>query len=217
MGVSEPLLSAAGISAAVIAILVDGPSAAMIAVVVVPAGLAPTIAVTSGATALVVLAGAAVAGLVVGLVARGAASRLPFVQGLNPLIPAFAPARGLFGPRSTRVAAAALAIPLASWVSFNVPIGEVTAVQGLLFPMAYVWACGTLRLIVARTVEDLIVGVVMIALAGAAAWQLRGGPGATSGAAGVAALAPLAVGVAAWLVGRHRRRPGQSTSAEAGA
>jgi len=215
MGISEPLLSAAGIAAAVIAILVDGRNAALIAVVVIPAGLAPTVAVTSGGPALVVLAGAAVAGLVVGLAVRRAARRLPWVAGLDPLIPAFAPARGLFGPRSARAAAAAIAIPLASWVSFNVPIGEVTAVQGLLFPVAYVWGCGTLRLIVARTGEDLAVGVVMIALAGAAAWQLRAGSGAIIGAAGVAALAPLAVGVAAWLGGRHQARPAAGQAAEA--
>jgi len=215
MGVSEPLLSAAGVAAAVVAILVDGRSAALVAVVVVPAGLAPTIAVTGGGPALVVLAGAAATGLVLGLAVRRVALHLPWVAGFDPLIPAFAPARGLFGPRSARAAAAAIAIPLASWVSFNVPIGEVTAITGLLFPVAYVWGCGTLRLIVARTGEDLAVGVVMIALAGAATWQLRAGTGAIVGAAGVAALAPLAVGVAEWLRGRHQLRPSAGQAAEA--
>jgi len=207
MGVSEPLLSAAGIAAAVVAMLVDGRNAALIAVLVIPAGLAPTVAVTSGGPALVVLAGAAVAGLIFGLAIRRTARSLPPAAGLDPLIPAFASSRGLFGPRSARATAAAIAIPMASWVSFHVPIGEITAVQGLLFPVAYVWGCGTLRLIVARTLEDLAVGVVMITLAGAAAWQLRAGPYAAVGAAAVAALAPLAVGVAEWLGARHRARP----------
>ncbi len=55
----------------------------------------------------------------------------------------------------------------------------------------------------------------MVALAGAAAWQLRAGPSAVTGAAGVAALAPLAVGVAEWLAGRHQRRVARVPAAEA--
>ncbi len=105
MGISEPLLSAAGVAAAVAAMLVDGPNAALVVVLVIPAGLAPTVAVTSGGPALVVLAAAALAGLILGLAARRAARRLPWVAGLDPLIPAFAPPRGLFGPRSARAAA----------------------------------------------------------------------------------------------------------------
>jgi hypothetical protein len=208
MGVAEPLFSAAGIAAALIAMLVDGRNAVVVAVLVIPAGLAPTMAATVGGPGVLVLAAAAAAGLVLGLSGRLAAGRLPWVAGLDPLIPAFAPARQLFGPRSVRVFAAALAVPVASWVSFNVPIGAVAAVQGLLFPIAYVWACGGLRLLVARSLEDLAVGVAMVSLAAAAAWMLRGGGDALAGGAAATALAPIAALVAGWMGGRHGRRPG---------
>lgn len=205
--VSEPLLAFAGVAAAAIAMMVDTRGATLIAIVSIAAGLAPTVFVTSGAVPLLVLALAAAAGLAGGILARIAARRLPWVAGLDPRVPAYAPRRELFGPRSARAFAAALAIPIASWVSFNVPIGAVTAVNGVLFPVAYVWTCGLLRMVVARTVEDLAVGVTMISFGAAAAWLLRGGPDALAGAAAVATLAPLAAVVAGWLNGRHARRP----------
>lgn len=204
--VSEPLLSLAGVVAAVVAMMVDVRGATLIALVAVTAGLAPTVALTGGSTAVLVLAIAGVAGVGGGLLSYLAATRLPWVAGLDPRVPAFAPPRQLFGPRSARAFAAALAIPIASWVSFNVPIGEVAVVQGLLFPVAYVWGCGLLRMVVGRSVADLTVGVAMIALGAAAAWLVRGGPDALAGAAGAAALAPLAAMVSGWLSGRHSRR-----------
>ncbi|HEX6538328.1 MAG TPA: hypothetical protein VF155_04020 [Candidatus Dormibacteraeota bacterium] len=204
--VSEPLLSFAGVVAAVVAMMVDVRGATLIAVVAVTAGLAPTVALTGGGTAVLVLAVAAAAGVGGGLLGHLAARRLPWVAGLDPRVPAFAPSRQLFGPRSARAFAAALAIPIASWVSFNVPIGEVAVVQGVLFPIAYVWGCGLLRMVVGRTVADLTVGVTMIALAAAAAWLVRGGPDALAGAAAAASLAPLAAIVSGWLSGRHARR-----------
>ena len=205
--VSEPLLSLAGVVAAVVAVMVDGRGATLIALVVVAAGLAPTVALTGGGAAVLVLAIAAAAGVAGGTLGRYAARSLPWVAGLDPRVPAFAPSRQLFGPRSLRAFAAALAIPIASWVSFNVPIGEVAVVQGLLFPIAYVWACGLLRMVAGRTVQDLAVGVTMISLSGAAAWLVRGGPDAVAGAAAAASLAPLAAVVSGWLAGRHERRP----------
>ena len=212
--VAEPLLSLAGVIAAVVAMMADTRGATTIALVAVAAGLAPTVALTGGEAAVLVLGAAAVAGVAGGMVSSLAARRLPWVAGLDPRVPAFAPSRQLFGPRSLRIFAAALAIPIASWVSFNVPIGEVAVVQGILFPIAYVWGCGLLRMIVGRTVQDLAVGLTMIALGGAAAWLVRGGPDAIAGAAGAASLAPLAAVVSGWLAGRHRRRP--PTVAEAG-
>ncbi|MFN2582817.1 MAG: hypothetical protein ABR498_08775 [Candidatus Dormibacteria bacterium] len=211
--VSEPLLSLAGVVAAVVAILVDGRAAVGITLVVIAAGLAPTVAVSSGGPVLLVLAGAALAGLIGGWLSTHAARRLPRVPGLDPRIPAYAPTHGLFGRRSVRAFTAAIAVPIASWVSFNVPIGEVTAVQGLLFPVAYIWACGLLRMVVARTIADLVIGVVMVALAGVAAWALRGGPDTMAGAVASASLAPLAAVVAGWLGGRHARRPAQEAAA----
>lgn len=204
--VSEPLLSLAGVAAAVVAMMVDVPGATLIALVAVAAGLAPTVALSGGGTAVLVLAVAAAAGVTGGLLSRQAARRLPWVAGLDPRVPAFAPSRQLFGPRSARAFAAALAIPIASWVSFNVPIGEIAVVQGVLFPIAYVWACGLLRMVAGRTLEDLAIGVVMISLGAAAAWLVRAGPDALAGAAGAATLAPLAAVVAGWLAGRHARR-----------
>ena len=204
--VSEPLLALAGVAAAVIGIMVDGRGATVIAVVVVAAGLAPTVALTGGEAAVLVLVIAAAAGVAGGIASRTAARNLPWVAGLDPRVPAFAPPRQLFGPRSLRAFAAALAIPLASWVSFNVPIGEVAVVQGILFPIAYVWGCGLLRMVAGRTVQDLAVGVAMIALSAAAAWLVRGGPDAVAGAAASASLAPLAAAVSGWLAGHHARR-----------
>lgn len=204
--VSEPLLSFAGVIAAVVAMLVDARGATLVAVAAVAAGLAPTVWIAGGGAAVLVIVGAAAAGVGAGLLSRLAARRLPWVAGLDPRVPAFAPPRQLFGPRSARAFAAALAVPIASWVSFNVPIGEVTVVQGLLFPVVYVWACGLLRMVVGRSVEDLAVGVSMLALSGAAAWLVRGGPDALAGAAGAASLAALAAVVSGWLSGHHERR-----------
>ncbi len=204
----EPLLSIAGVIAAVVAMLVDGRNAVTAAAVAVAAGLAPTVAGV-GAASLLVPGGAAAAVVVAGWVSRRAARHLPWVAGLDPLVPAFAPSQQLFGRRSVRAWAAAVAVPIASWVSFTVPIGEITGVQGVLFPVAYVWACGGLRLVVARTLEDIAVGVAMVGLAGSAAWQLRGGPDALAGAAALASLAPLAALVVGWLGGRHARRPAE--------
>jgi len=186
---------------------VDGRNAVTIAVLAVAAGLAPTVAVVAGAPAALVLAGAALAGVVAGHSGRALARRLPWVAGLDPLIPAFSASRRLFGPRSVRAWGAALSVPAASWVSFNVPIGAVTTVKGVLFPVAYVWACGAVRLVVARTVEDIAVGVAMTGMGAAAAWIARGGPDVYSGAAVVAVLAPAAALTAGWLWGRHGRRP----------
>ncbi len=204
--VSELLLAVAGVIAAVVAMMVDSRSATLIALVVLAAGLAPTVALTGGGAAVLVLTVSAAAGVVGSIAARLAARRLPWVAGLDPLVPAFAPSRQLFGPRSLRAFSAALAIPIASWVSFNVPIGEVAVVQGILFPIAYVWACGLLRMVVGRTLQDLAVGVMMLALGGAGAWLVRGGPDALAGAAGAATLAPLAAVLSGWLAGRHERR-----------
>jgi hypothetical protein len=206
MGVWGPLIAVAGLLGAVVGMLVDGRNAVSIASVVVALGLAPTVAATTGPPATLVLIGAAALAFALGWASRRAAQRLPWVAGLDPLIPAFARQRRLFGSRSVRVWAAGLAVPVASWVGFNISIGEVAAVQGVLFPVAYVWACGGLRILVARTVEDLAVGGVMVALAASAAWFVRGGSALYSGAAAFALLAALAAVVAGWLSGRHSRR-----------
>ena len=121
----------------------------------------------------------------------------------------------LFGPRSSRAFGAAAAIPVASWVSFNLPIGQIAVNQGLLFPVAYAWTCGVVRLLVARTLEDLAVGVAMVSVATGTAWLLRSGSDSLSGAVLACVVAPLAAFLAGWLNGRGRRRARPSVEAEA--
>jgi hypothetical protein len=215
MGVSPPLLSAAGVIAAAVAMLVDGRRAVAIAVVFLAAGLAPTAATFSGAPGVAVLAACAVAAVLLAWAGRLGGRVLPWLSGLDPTIPAFAPADRLFGPRSSRAFGAAVALPVASWVSFNVPIGQVTAVEGLLFPIAYAWTCGVIRLLVARTLEDLAVGVATISIATGTAWLLRSGTDSLPGAAIACVVAPLAAFLAGWLNGRSSRRLQPRLEAEA--
>jgi hypothetical protein len=206
MGVSAPLLSAAGVIAAVIAMMVDGRRAVVIAVVFLAAGLTPTAATFGGGPGVAVLGACAIGAVLLAWAGWLGGRVLPWLSGLDPTIPAFAPSDRLFGPRSGRAFGAAVAIPVASWLSFNVPVGQVTAVEGLLFPIAYAWTCGVIRLVVARTVEDLGVGVAMVGIATGTAWLLRSGADSIPGAALACVLAPLAAFLAGWLNGRSSRR-----------
>jgi hypothetical protein len=215
MGVSAPLLSAAGVVAAVVAMMVDGRRAVAIAVVFVGAGMAPTAATFGGAPGVAVVGACALVAVLLAWAGWLGGRRLPWLAGLDPTIPAFAPADRLFGPRSSRAFGAAVAVPIASWVSFNVPIGEIAVAQGFLFPVVYVWTCGVIRLVVARTVEDLAVGVAMVALATGTAWLLRGGTDSFPGAVLACLVAPLAALVAGWLNGRSSRRLPRLVEAEA--
>jgi hypothetical protein len=148
-------------------------------------------------------AAAAVTGPVAGFIAGWMAPR----PGLDPLQPVAASHEGLFGPRSVRVAAAVIALIAASWVSFNVPLGSVAPVQGALFPVAFIFTCGVLRIFLARTLTDLSVGMAVIALAVSVGWVLRGGSAPLPDAGGVIAIAPVVAAVDGWLASRHRRRP----------
>jgi hypothetical protein len=215
MGVSAPLLSAAGVLAAVVAMMVDGRRAVAIAIIFVAGGMAPTAATFGGAPGVAVLGASAVAALLLAWIGSAGGRLLPWVAGLDPTVPAFAPADRLFGPRSVRAFGAAVAIPIASWVSFNLPIGQVTAVEGLLFPTAYAWCCGLIRLVVARTVEDLAVGVAMVSLSTGTAWLLRSGTDSVPGAVIACAVAPIAALVAGWMAGRGSRRAVATPEADA--
>lgn len=215
MGASAALLSAAGVIGAVVAMMVDGRRAVAIAVVFLAAGLAPTAATFGGAPGVAVLGACAIAAVLLALAGSIAGRILPWLSGLDPTIPAFAPSDRLFGPRSSRAFGAAAAIPVASWVSFNVPIGQITtAVQGLLFPIAYAWTCGVIRLLVARTLEDLAVGVAMVSVPTGAAWLLRSGGDSFPGAVLACVAAPLAAFVAGWLNGRGGRHTHSRVEAE---
>jgi hypothetical protein len=195
--------------------MVDRRRAVAIAVACLAAGMAPTAATFGGAPGVAVLAASALAAVVLSWSGWAAGRLLPWVAGLDPTIPAFAPADRLFGPRSIRAFGAAVAVPIASWVSFNIPVGQVTNVQGLLFPTAYAWSCGVIRLLVARTVADLAVGVVMVSLSTGTAWLVRSGADSLTGAMLACAVAPIAALVAGWLAGRSSRRGLHRSEAEA--
>jgi len=177
--------------------------------------MAPTAATFGGAPGVAVLG---VSGFGAAAFAWGgwaAGRRLPWIAGLDPSVPAFAPSDQLFGPRSIRAFGAAVAVPIASWVSFNVPVGQVAAVQGLLFPTAYAWTCGVIRLLLARNVEDLAVGITMVSLSTGTAWLLRSGTDSLPGAVLACALAPIVALIAGWLAGRSSRRRMAAIEAEA--
>ena len=202
---NQPLLDLIAFAAGAVAVMVDRRRAVFVTCVVVALGLAPAAAIYGGGWAAVVVLGAGAAGAVAGPMAGFIAGRMAPRPGLDPLQPVAAAHEGLFGPRSARVAAAVIALIAASWVSFNVPVGSVAAVQGALFPVAFIFTCGVLRVFLARTVTDLSVGVAAIALAVGVGWLLRGGSGPLPDVAGVIAIVPVAAAVEGWLASRHRR------------
>lgn len=213
MEANEPLLAGAGFVAAAIVALVDGRGAVTWASLAAALGLAGSVASAYGPDAALLLVGAAVLAAVAGPLSRAVAHRITWMAGVDPLVPVVAAGEGLFGPRSIRAAAAALILPAASWVSFNVPLGAASTVTGVLFPAAIVWGCGAMRLLTARTLVDIATGVAAIGIGTAAAWFIAGGGDAIAGAASAAALAPGAAIAAGWLSGRHA---GVTAAAQAG-
>jgi hypothetical protein len=203
MAPNEPLLAGAGFLAAVVVTLVDGRNAVTYAAVAAALGLAPSVAGFYGADAALVLVVAAAAAALMGPLSRAVARRVSWMAGVDPLVPVVAGAEALFGPRSVRVATAVLALPAASWVSFNVPLGSASTVSGVLFPAALVWGCAAMRLLTARTLLDIAVGVAALGIAAAAAWFLCAGVDTLPGAMTAASLAPGAAITAGWLRGRH--------------
>jgi hypothetical protein len=202
---NPPLLDLIAFAAGVVAVLVDRRRAVAAACIAVALGLAPAAAVYGGGWAAVVVLGAGAAGGIAGPLVGLMAARMAPSAGPDPLHPVGAVGEGLFGPRSLRVTGAVIALVAASWVSFNVPVGVVAVVTGALFPVAFVFTCGVLRIFLARTLVDLAVGVAVISLAAGVAWLLRGGGGPLPDAAGVMAIAPAVSAVDGWLGSRHRR------------
>ncbi|HWF58601.1 MAG TPA: hypothetical protein VG520_09630 [Candidatus Dormibacteraeota bacterium] len=203
MAPNEPLLAGVGFLAAVVVTLVDGRHAVTYAAVAAAVGLMPSVAAFYGADAVLVLAGAAALTGLAGPLSSALAHRVSWMAGVDPLVPVVAGSEALFGPRSIRVAAAVLVLPAASWVSFNVPLGSASTVSGVLFPAALVWGCAGMRLLSARTLLDIAVGVAALGIAVAAAWFLAAGVDTLSGAMTAAAAAPGAAITAGWLRGRH--------------
>ena len=203
MGANLPLLASAGFVAAVVVALVDGANAVTYASLAAALGLAPSVATLYGPDAALLLIGAGAAATVAGPVARAIATRVNVTAGIDPTVPVAAGSEGLFGPRSIRVAVAILVLPAASWLSYNVPVGSASPVTGILFPAALVWGCGAMRVLAARTIGDIAVGVAVVGIASAAAWFLAPGVDTVPSAAGAVALAPVAAAVAGWLRGRR--------------
>ncbi|MGH7722877.1 MAG: hypothetical protein ACRENL_08635 [Candidatus Dormibacteria bacterium] len=203
MAPNEPVLAVAGFLAAVVVTLVDGRRAVTWTALAAALGLAPSVASFYGANAALVLFAAAAATTAAGPLSRVLAHRLVWMAGVDPVVPVVADREALFGPRSIRVATAVLVLPAASWVSFNVPLGTASTVSGVLFPAALVWGCAGVRLLTARTVVDITVGVAALGLAAAAAWFLCAGADTFRAAVAAAALAPAAAVTAGWLGGRH--------------
>jgi hypothetical protein len=210
---NEPLLDLFGFCGGMTAVVVDRRRAVPIAALAIALALSPTAAGFGGGPAVLVLLGTAAAGVVVAAAARLLGQRLRGSGGLDPLVPVFSPPRELFGPRSLRVVAAALCVPAASWVSYNVPVGLVVPVRGLLFPVVFAWACGLIRILLARTIEDLAVGAAVVGLATACAVVARGGDAALPTALVAALVAPVAAALADWLSGRRAGRAGAAAAA----
>ncbi|HAW09585.1 MAG: hypothetical protein ABSC16_08335 [Candidatus Dormibacteria bacterium] len=200
---NQPLLDLIAFVAGAVAVLVDRRRAVLAASIAVALGLAPAAALYGGGGAVVVLLGAGAAAAVAGPLVGAVGARGGPGDGLDPLRPVGAH-EGLFGPRSVRVAGCAVALVAGSWVSFNVPVGSIAAVQGALFPVAFIFLCGVLRLFLARNLTDLAVGVAVTAVAVGVGWLLRGGSDPLPAAAGVIAIAPVAVAMEAWLAARRR-------------
>jgi hypothetical protein len=205
--VNQSLIATLAFIVGVVVVLADGRSAVPLAAFLSGLALAPAAGSVGGTPAALVPLLFGGASLFAGTLARTAAERLPAVPGLDPQVPVVAPLGGLFGPRSIRLFAGVLALPAASWVSLNVSVGGAAVASGAVFAAAYLWLVGMVRLLRARSLEELAVGAAAISLSAATGWLLEAGPGAAPEAAAVAALAPAAAAVSGWLTGRHRRRP----------
>jgi hypothetical protein len=202
---SQGLVAMLGFLGGVVAVMVDGRRAVRAAALVAGLALAPAASdVGGGPAALVPLFGGLLA-VVLGTLAQRTAVAMRWLPGLDPSVPVVAPPAALFGPRSVRALGAALALPAASWVSLNVQVGGAASAHGAVFAAAYIWFVGCVRLLRARSVEDLATAAAMLGLAAATGWILEAGPGALPEASAVAGLAPVAAAASGWLAGRHQR------------
>jgi hypothetical protein len=202
--VSQALVATIGFFAGVVVAMVDGRRALRVAAVAAGLGLSVAAAEVGGGPAALVPLLAGLSAALLGTLAQRAAIALRWVPGLDPAVPVVAPPAALFGPRSVRAIGAVLALPAASWVSLNVQVGGAATAHGAVFTAAYVWLIGCLRLLRARSLQDLAVATAVLGLAAATGWLLEAGPGAIPEATAAAGLAPAAAMAAGWLVGRHR-------------
>lgn len=190
----------------VVAVLVDGRKAVPIAALAVALSLAPTAAQAAGALPTMILLCTAASAGIVALFSNKLARRMRHRSGLDPDIPLVTSKSALFGPRSTRAVAAALALPAASWISFNVPVGSIADTQGLMFGTAFIWLCGAARLVLSTSLEDLAVGFVSISFAGATGVLIRGGNHLVYELLVAATLPVVLAASVGWLSGRYHLR-----------
>ena len=203
-------LSVCTVVGVVVAMVVDGQLAVTIASFSICLGLAPFVAYAGGETPALLMLCCGPAAAAVMAVSFGVAHRYHNGTHLDPVAPMFSQPNALFGPRSIRVAVAAVALPCAAWVSFNVVLaGSASGVGGLLFPAAYACICGVGRLLVARTLEDVAVGSVLVTLGVAAAWIARDS-GAIALFVVMLGVCPLAACAVGWLSGQHSATEGQA-------
>jgi hypothetical protein len=203
--VSQAPVASLGFLGGLVAAMVDGRRGVRAAALFAGLGLAPAAAQLGGGPGALVPVLGGLSSVIAGTVAMRAAIGMRWLPGLDPSVPVVAPPAALFGPRSVRAIGAALALPAASWVSLNVPVGGVASAHGAVFAAAYVWFVGCLRLLRARSLEDLATAAAVLGLAAATSWILEAGPGAIPEASAAAGMAPVAAAAAGWLVGRHRR------------
>ncbi len=199
-----PLLGSVACLGGIVVAMVDGRHAVPVALLVAAASLAPTAAVVTGPLAGMLVIGVAVTAVVAGGIVGLASRHLHPANRSEPAVPRIDTSESLFGPRSMRAAGAALMLPTASWVSFNIPVGLQTTVSGLLFPAAYVGLCALLRIFMIRRLEDFGIGFGVTGIAGATTWLLRSGSGGVVEALLPAALAVLAALGVGWFGGRNR-------------
>ncbi len=189
----QTLYSSIAFVAAFIVSAVDGRRAVSWSLLAAGIGLVGTAASAAGLDGALFLAGAVAAGALFERTSEWIVRSRWQSSAQDPLREFRSVREKLFGPRSQRVIAAAIAVPSASWVSFNIPVGSVASIQGVLFAPCVLWLCGVFRLVLARTVEDVCAGAGVLFLATAVGWLERTGQ---SGIAEYAALLVCTAGIA---------------------
>lgn len=200
---NEPLFDALAVLGGVIAATADQRRAVLLAAIAVALTLSPVAAFFEGGSAVLLLYSAVAAGGILGGITRILAHRIGGSRkAIDPIVPVYTPKTELFGSRSRRLTAAALAIPVASWISYNIPAGAGTDLYAVMFPVAFIAICGGIRLLLARTVEDLAVGVAVTGIAAGVGWMVHGGASSLSAAVAPLLLAVAAIVIADWLSAR---------------
>jgi hypothetical protein len=200
----QTLIACLGFLGGAVVAVVDGPRAVRVAALVSGLALAPAASSIGGDTAGLAMIAAGLTATVASVLSQRLATTWRAIPGLDPDVPVVAPEDPLFGPRSVRVIGAALAVLAASWAGLNVQVGGAATAQGAVFAASYIWLVGAVRLVRARSLEDLAIAGVAVSLAGATGWILQAGPNSVPEALAGAGLAPLAAAAVGWLKGRHR-------------